>query len=335
MNFKELFVDKGNLLIVNTKLAVILGDLNQAIVLNQLNYWIEINKAANKHFIDGKYWVYNSYSEWKNNNFPYWSEKTIQRVFLKLESQGIVLSANFNNKSFDKTKWYTIDFEKLDKIINEYSKTTPGQNVPAMRTECPDDKDKESGPIPENTLREYNTENTEEHALSSNKLDNRDKYMVSRTKSAQNSGGKPKKEPTVDPDDFIKAKEPVLKDELHRLYSNNPKNILSTKQQEDSWVDKEYGSLTAIVFEFNRQYEASTGFKSKNLSDESLKRVVRSYIKSPEALKDDYDDLESNKVLIEEYLNTDYGSKHGTIVKSLSHYMSGSIREMLFYKHLL
>ena len=76
MNFKELFVDKSNLLIVNTKLAVILGDLNQAIVLNQLNYWLEINKAANKHFIEGKYWVYNSYNEWKNNNFPYWSEKT-------------------------------------------------------------------------------------------------------------------------------------------------------------------------------------------------------------------------------------------------------------------
>lgn len=81
MNFKELFVDKSNLLIVNTKLAVILGDLNQAIVLNQLNYWLEINKAANKHFIEGKYWVYNSYNEWKNNNFPYWSEKQFSESF--------------------------------------------------------------------------------------------------------------------------------------------------------------------------------------------------------------------------------------------------------------
>ena len=336
MNFKELFVDKSNLLIVNTKLAVILGDLNQAIVLNQLNYWLEINKAANKHFIEGKYWVYNSYNEWKNNNFPYWSEKTIQRVFLKLESRGIVLSANFNNKSFDKTKWYTIDFEMLNKIISEYSEPMSRQNVSAMRTECPDDKDEESKPIPENTTREYNTENTvKEHALLSTKVDNRDKYMVSRTKSAQNSGGKPqKKEPTVDPDDFIKSKESVLKDEFHRLYSNNPRNIFTTEQQENDWVDKEYNSLTAIIFEFNHQYKASTGFDAKNLSDESLKRVARNYIKSQESLKDDYDDLQSNKVLIEEYLKTDYGSKHGVIVKSLSHYMSGSIREMLFYKHL-
>ena len=159
--------------------------------------------------------------------------------------------------------------------------------------------------------------------------------MVSRTKSAQNSGASPKKKkPTVDPDDFIKSKESVLKDELHRLYSSNPRNIFTTEQQENDWVDKEYNSLTAIIFEFNHQYKASTGFDAKNLSDESLKRVARSYIKSPESLKDDYDDLQSNKVLIEEYLKTDYGSKHGVIVKSLSHYMSGSIREMLFYKHL-
>ena len=138
----------------------------------------------------------------------------------------------------------------------------------------------------------------------------------------------------IDPDDFIKSKEPVLKDELHRLYSNNPRNIFTTEQQENDWVDKEYNSLTAIIFEFNHQYKASTGFDAKNLSDESLKRVARNYIKSQESLKDDYDDLQSNKVLIEEYLKTDYGSKHGVIVKSLSHYMSGSIREMLFYKHL-
>ena len=49
MNFKELFIDKSRTLIVNTDLALVLGDLNEAIVLNQLNYWIEINKKAEKN----------------------------------------------------------------------------------------------------------------------------------------------------------------------------------------------------------------------------------------------------------------------------------------------
>lgn len=65
MNFKELFIDKSKTLIVNTDLALVLGDLNEAIVLNQLNYWLEINKKADKNFIDDRYWVYNSYSDWK------------------------------------------------------------------------------------------------------------------------------------------------------------------------------------------------------------------------------------------------------------------------------
>ena len=94
MNFSELFVDKSKTLIINTDLALVLGDLNEAIVLNQLNYWLGINKKAGKNFIDDRYWVYNSYSDWKAKDFPYWSEKTIQRTFTRLENKGVVVSAN-------------------------------------------------------------------------------------------------------------------------------------------------------------------------------------------------------------------------------------------------
>ena len=121
MNFKELFIDKSRTLIVNTDLALVLGDLNEAIVLNQLNYWIEINKKAEKNLVDGKYWVYNSYSDWRINNFPYWSEKTIQRTFTRLESKGIVISANYNKLAIDKTKWYTINTKKLQELVDKFN----------------------------------------------------------------------------------------------------------------------------------------------------------------------------------------------------------------------
>ena len=121
MNFKELFIDKSKTLIVNTDLALVLGDLNEAIVLNQLNYWLEINKKADKNFIDDRYWVYNSYSDWKANDFPYWSEKTIQRTFTRLESKGIVISANYNKLAIDKTKWYTINAKKLQELVDKFN----------------------------------------------------------------------------------------------------------------------------------------------------------------------------------------------------------------------
>ncbi len=121
MNFKELFIDKSKTLIINTDLALVLGDLNEAIVLNQLNYWLGINSKAGKNFIDDRYWVYNSYSDWKAKDFPYWSEKTIQRTFTRLENKGVVVSANYNKLGIDKTKWYTIDTERLQELVDEFN----------------------------------------------------------------------------------------------------------------------------------------------------------------------------------------------------------------------
>lgn len=121
MKFNELFIDKSKTLIINTDLALVLGDLNEAIVLNQLNYWLGINRKAGKNFIDDRYWVYNSYSDWKAKDFPYWSEKTIQRTFTRLENKGVVVSANYNKLGIDKTKWYTIDTEKLQELVDEFN----------------------------------------------------------------------------------------------------------------------------------------------------------------------------------------------------------------------
>lgn len=169
MNFKELFIDKSKTLIVNTDLALVLGDLNEAIVLNQLNYWLEINKKAEKNLVDGKYWVYNSYSDWRINNFPYWSEKTIQRAFTRLENKGVVLSANHNKLAIDKTKWYTIDTEKLQELVDEFNSdedkmTNRQDNMTDRQDKMTCREGQSDRPLPEitteNINRDYNSEIT-------------------------------------------------------------------------------------------------------------------------------------------------------------------------------
>ena len=150
MNLRDLFIDKSKTLIVNTDLALVLGDLNEAIILNQLNYWLEINKKADKNFIDGKYWVYNSYAEWRENDFPYWSEKTIQRTFTRLENKGIVISANYNKMCIDKTKWYSIDFEVLEDMIKAYDSNKISEEDKMSCREGQYDR-----PIPKNTTKDY------------------------------------------------------------------------------------------------------------------------------------------------------------------------------------
>lgn len=171
MNFNELFVDKSKTLIINTDLALVLGDLNEAIVLNQLNYWLGINRKAGKNFIDDRYWVYNSYSDWKAKDFPYWSEKTIQRTFTRLENKGVVVSANYNKLGIDKTKWYTIDTEKLQELVDEFN--SDEDNMTNRQDNMTDRQDKMTcregqcdRPLPEitteNINRDYNSEITGE-----------------------------------------------------------------------------------------------------------------------------------------------------------------------------
>lgn len=177
MNFNELFVDKSKTLIINTDLALVLGDLNEAIVLNQLNYWLGINKKAGKNFIDDRYWVYNSYNDWKAKDFPYWSEKTIQRTFTRLESKGIVISANYNKLAIDKTKWYTINTKKLQELVDKFNSnedrmTNRQDNMTDRQDRMTCREGQNDRPLPEitteNINRDYNSEITNKDNTSIN-----------------------------------------------------------------------------------------------------------------------------------------------------------------------
>ena len=102
----KLLVNECPVMVVPS-LAVKLG-LNEAVVLQQIHYWLE----ASLHVVEGRKWVYKTYREWQRQ-LPFWSESTIKRAIRSLESQGYLISANWNRLKLDKTKWYTIDSERL------------------------------------------------------------------------------------------------------------------------------------------------------------------------------------------------------------------------------
>lgn len=91
--------------------------LNEAIVLQQVHYWLEIKKSTKKDYHDGAYWVYNTYDDWKKQ-FDFWSIATIRRTFSSLEKKGLLITGNYNRAGFDKTKWYTINYEALNSLDN-------------------------------------------------------------------------------------------------------------------------------------------------------------------------------------------------------------------------
>lgn len=94
--------------------------LNEAIVLQQIHYWLSNKKVGKWH--NGRKWVRNSVDQWQEDNFPFWSTATIRRIISKLESEGYILSDNLNKMAYDRTLWYAIDYDAISAIcVNPFS----------------------------------------------------------------------------------------------------------------------------------------------------------------------------------------------------------------------
>lgn len=112
-------------LVVLPGLAEALGSLDEAVILQQLHYWLQ--RSSNKR--DGRTWVYNSMSEWLKQ-FPWVkSRTTLTRHFDKLKKLGLVLTANYNRAGFDKTIWYSIDYDKLKEFTEEFEAKKSNEDV--------------------------------------------------------------------------------------------------------------------------------------------------------------------------------------------------------------
>lgn len=140
-------------ILVLPKLAEKIG-LNEAIILQQIHYWLK----ESKHFYDNKIWVYNSYPNWVKQ-FPFWSERTIRRTFGSLEKKNLVYVGNYNKAGFDRTKWYSINYSNLEKLVA----TSSGQNGPTIVTKWPDAKG-QSGPTNTRDYTETSSEITRNSA---------------------------------------------------------------------------------------------------------------------------------------------------------------------------
>lgn len=88
-------------------------DVNVAIFLNNLAFWVQRKKANNKHYFDGHYWVYNSVDAY-TLLFPYWTYKQLRTIIKKCVDEGLILEGNYNQSPYDRTKWYTLSKKGLE-----------------------------------------------------------------------------------------------------------------------------------------------------------------------------------------------------------------------------
>lgn len=77
----------------------------EAILLNNMWFWIEKNKANGTNYYDGYYWTYNSTRAF-SELFPYASQRKIQNALKHLIDEDILQTGNYNKLAYDRTLWY-------------------------------------------------------------------------------------------------------------------------------------------------------------------------------------------------------------------------------------
>ena len=132
--------------------------LTEAILLENIFFWVEKNKANNRHYYDGHYWTYNTL-EAMVCLFPYFTKSTIHRTLSRMVKSGLIIKGNYNKAGYDRTVWYTVtpriySFLKMGngnpKMGNAYSQN--GTTIPDINTDINTDIDIPSELHHEDTL---------------------------------------------------------------------------------------------------------------------------------------------------------------------------------------
>lgn len=85
----------------------------EAILLKHIRFWCMKNRERQKNFHDGTYWVYFTLKQFQET-FCYLKPTKIRSALAKLESEGLIITGNYNSKAMDRTKWYAVTQRAID-----------------------------------------------------------------------------------------------------------------------------------------------------------------------------------------------------------------------------
>ena len=118
-------------------LACLIG-VNEAIVIQQIHYLVRLNKGDKKKFKEGRWWTYDSFSDLKEKFFPFWSERTLQRIVASLDKQGVLFVGRFSPFRKDRRNWYAINYAKVDALLSSHIPDDDNLSLSPTTTDCRD-----------------------------------------------------------------------------------------------------------------------------------------------------------------------------------------------------
>ena len=92
--------------------------IEEAILIENLYFWIAKNVANEKHKYERRYWTYNSAKAFAEL-FPYINETKIYRVLSHLEDVEFIIKGKFSQDKHDRTNWYSFSDKGLSRLNAE------------------------------------------------------------------------------------------------------------------------------------------------------------------------------------------------------------------------
>jgi len=324
--------ENSRLIVLDVDLAAEIG-LSEALIVQQIHYWLK----QKKNYRDGRYWVYNSYPDWLKQ-FPFMTSAPLRNKIKRLEEKNILITANHNKTTYDRTKWYTINYDapELERWRKNFSPPYPvEQSDLSVQTQAEslimsDAIDKNS----ENDEEIRNTSAQFDHILCSNQANgynknehtntmkypniitenNSNKYR--RDFSAQESAEKPRTQKQT-PFDWK-----ILEREIKKSCDNLD---VDGELRED---------VIGVIEYYYDTYMWKNGKEHPRLSQEKMDDVVFRLITDTSDnggsmfVLGDVADVDSYKIMIDAYFATDFPNCDYNIC----HFVSGTIRDNRFYE---
>lgn len=107
---------ESKVLLLNLQLLEVLGKgkVNEALILQQIDYWTTINNKKNDYYIDNEYWLFSSVNQMYERDFKFcFGVDTLKRALVKLEKDGYIITQKHKNG-----KLYRVNYKKINEVYN-------------------------------------------------------------------------------------------------------------------------------------------------------------------------------------------------------------------------
>lgn len=145
-----------NTRIFDAEIAAALRDINAAVIVQQLNYWMQKDSVGTT--IDGVKYVYNTFVEWVNQQFPWLSVWQFRKAMSLLRSLGIVKVIRHKAKQWNQTNFYTLDGDRLATFLKR--ETATSTEISEMCNSTPQLENNQHLEVRDSDISLYKTKNT-------------------------------------------------------------------------------------------------------------------------------------------------------------------------------